>query len=364
MRRKRMGSTLQATGDATNAVDLEADAPPFDTPDIDAPAGGAPGMRIGSWWTCLGGTAAYLLIIQFITGILLALFYKGTDQGAHDSVRQITTDLPLGWYLRGIHKWGATLMLVAIILHQSRIYFAAAFRHPRELNWMIGVCLLLATIGTTISGYALVSDQPHYQGAAVVANVCGNIPVLGNSLKQCLLAGDHYNEHTLSRFLLLHAVVLPGISLALVAAHIALMRMQGAKDNREQRGNLPVKGRCEPQADRMLSEILVGLVLMIVLSGLVTVFPPGVGIRGHFSDTPALIAHAENMVWTQRWLGLFAGTFVVLGIGFILCMMLFWPWLDRGLRRLSGNEKISHYIGFAATLIAIALSALSWLTGL
>ena len=104
------------------------------------------------WWFALGGTPAYLFVVQIVTGILLAFYYEASPSTAYESVRYITEEAAFGWFIRSVHKWAATLMIAAVILHQMRVYFTGAFRKPRELNWMIGMCLLLCTLGLGFTG--------------------------------------------------------------------------------------------------------------------------------------------------------------------------------------------------------------------
>ena len=98
------------------------------------------------WWFALGGTPAYLFVVQIITGIALAVYYQPSSETAYESVRYITEEATFGWYLRGVHKWAATLMIAAVVLHQMRVYFTGAYRKPRELNWMVGMTLLICTL--------------------------------------------------------------------------------------------------------------------------------------------------------------------------------------------------------------------------
>ena len=98
------------------------------------------------WWFALGGTPAYLFVVQIVTGILLAFYYESAPQQAYSSIRYITDEAAYGWYFRSLHKWGATFMIAAVILHQMRVYFTGAYRKPRELNWVIGMLLLLTTL--------------------------------------------------------------------------------------------------------------------------------------------------------------------------------------------------------------------------
>ena len=159
------------------------------------------------WWFCLGGTPAYLFVVQIVTGIMLAIYYQPSSQTAFESVRFVTDEVPFGWYFRSLHKWAATLMIAAVILHQMRVYFTAAYRAPRELNWVIGMCLLLATLGLGFTGYSLVFEQLSYWGATVGGNILKNVPLVGPALCQLLWAGDTYNEQTLPRFFILHAAI-------------------------------------------------------------------------------------------------------------------------------------------------------------
>ena len=131
------------------------------------------------WWFCLGGTPAFLFLLQIVTGIMLCFYYTPSTQGAYESVRYISEELAYGWYIRGLHKWGATFFIATIILHQIRIYFTSAYRMPREINWMVGMCILLCATVLVFTGYSLVYEQLSFWGATVGANYC----------RQCSLGG-------------------------------------------------------------------------------------------------------------------------------------------------------------------------------
>ena len=131
------------------------------------------------WWFALGGTPAYLFVVQIVTGILLAFYYQPSPATAYESVRYITEEASFGWYFRSLHKWGATLMIAAVILHQMRVYFTGAYRKPREINWMIGMACSLCTLLLGFTGYSLVFEQLSYWGATVGANITDTVPVVG-----------------------------------------------------------------------------------------------------------------------------------------------------------------------------------------
>jgi quinol-cytochrome oxidoreductase complex cytochrome b subunit len=312
--------------------------------------------HLKKWWFCLGGTPAYLFVVQIVTGILLALYYQPTAASAFESIRFITHEATFGWFLRSMHKWAATLMIATMILHQMRVYFTGAYRRPRELNWMIGMGLLMTTLLTGFTGYSLVFEQLSYWGATVAANISDAIPIVGPTAKRLLLAGDQYNERTLSRFYILHAAVLPTTIIILVICHIAQVRMLGVTEYRD-----PDEPRDAPRhfnffPDHLLTELSLGLVLMIILCALSTVFPAAMGPKADPLSTPEVIKPEWFFYVSFRWLKLFSLSFAVISTGFIVCAMFLWPWIDKVLRRITRVEEISVYIGIVATALLIGLT--------
>ena len=306
------------------------------------------------WWFCLGGTPMYLFIVQIVTGILLAFYYESAPSKAWDSVRYITEDAAFGWYLRSLHKWGATLMIAAVILHQMRIFFTGAYRKPRELNWLVGMCLLVCTLMIGFTGYSLVYEQLSYWGATVGANLADKVPIVGSFSKKLLLAGDVYNERTLPRFFILHAAVLPVLMIGLLFIHITLIRLQGISDlgdSKEER-----ERRFDFFPDHLMTEVAIGLVLMIVLSVLATVFPASMGPRADPLTTPEVIKPEWFFYVAFRWLKLFSGTAAVLSIGFIVFMMFVWPFIDGWIRKRWPKSEFSVWVGIVAVLSIIALT--------
>ncbi|MEZ6127413.1 MAG: cytochrome bc complex cytochrome b subunit [Planctomycetaceae bacterium] len=308
------------------------------------------------WWFALGGTPAYLFVVQIVTGILLAFYYQPSAKTAFESVRYITEEATFGWYLRSLHKWAATLMIAAVILHQMRVYFTAAYQRPRELNWVIGMSLLMCTLLTGFTGYSLVFEQLSFWGATVAANISDAAPVIGRFAKEMLLAGDSYNDRTLSRFYILHAAVLPTTIIILVAIHIAFIRLHGVTELQfeDEPEDKPRHFNFFP--DHILTELIMGLVLMILLSALATIFPATMGPKADPLTTPEVIKPEWFFYVSFRWLKLFSLTFAVLSTGFIVAAMFLWPWIDRVLRKLTGNEDISVYIGIVATFLLIGLT--------
>jgi quinol-cytochrome oxidoreductase complex cytochrome b subunit len=308
------------------------------------------------WWFALGGTPAYLFVVQIVTGILLAFYYQSSPQQAYASIRYITEEAAFGWYIRSLHKWGATFMIAAVILHQMRVYFTAAYRRPRELNWIIGMMLLLTTLMLGFTGYSLALEQLSYWGATVASNITDQIPVVGGLMKQLLLAGEQYNAQTLPRFYILHAAVLPVTLILLLIIHIAFIRMLGVSELRfeDEPEDAPRYFSFFP--DHILTELIIGLVLMLILSAVATIFPATMGPRADPLTTPEVIKPEWYFYTAFRWLKLFSGTFAVISSGFIVLCMILWPWIDSLLRRITGWEEISTYIGIVAVFLLVGLT--------
>jgi quinol-cytochrome oxidoreductase complex cytochrome b subunit len=308
------------------------------------------------WWFCLGGTPAFLFLVQIATGILLAFYYEPSPKTAYESVRYITDEAAFGWYLRGLHKWGATLMIAAVILHQMRVFFTGAYRKPREINWMIGMFLLLCTLSLGFTGYSLVYEQLSYWGATVGANITESVPVVGVWMKQLMLGGDVYNDRTLSRFFMLHAAVLPVVTIMLLALHITIIRLQGVTEFQFPGEELAAKKHFNFFPDHALTEAVMSLALLILLSALATVLPATMGPQADPLTTPEVIKPEWFFYVAFRWLKLFSGTAAVLSMGFILFVMLAWPFVDGWIRRRRPASEVSVWFGIAAALAIIGMT--------
>jgi quinol-cytochrome oxidoreductase complex cytochrome b subunit len=308
------------------------------------------------WWFALGGTPAYLFVVQIFTGILLAFYYEASPVRAYESVGYITHEVSFGWYIRSVHKWAATLMIVAVILHQMRVFFTGAYRRPREINWIVGMCLLLCVLLTGFSGYSLVYEQLSFWGATVGANITDTVPVIGGFLKRMMLAGDAYNQATLSRFFVMHAAILPTVIVLLVAVHITVIRLQGVTEFKFRDEEPATRQTFNFFPDHLYTELIIGLVLMILLSVLATVFPATLGAPANPLQTPEVIKPEWFFYVAFRWLKLFSGTAAVLSMGFIVFVFFSWPFIDRALRKHTRFQEASVWVGVIGALLIIAMT--------
>lgn len=308
------------------------------------------------WWFALGGTPAYLFVVQIVTGILLAVYYEPSTQTAYESVRFITEEATFGWYLRSVHKWAATLMIAAVVLHQMRVYFTGAYRKPREINWMVGMLLLICTLMTGFTGYSLVYEQLSFWGATVGANITDSVPVVGGLMKNLLLAGETYNERTLSRFFILHAAVLPVTMVLLIGLHIAIIRLQGVTEYEFEDEDEGAPKTFNFFPDHFYTELIIGLLLMIVLSALATILPATMGPPADPLSTPEVIKPEWFFYVAFRWLKLFTGTAAILSMGLVVFTMFAWPFIDAAIRRHTRFKEASVWIGIAGVFAIIGLT--------
>jgi menaquinol-cytochrome c reductase cytochrome b subunit len=180
-----------------------------------------------NWFYTLGSGTMFAFLNQAITGVFLAMYYDPSPTRAYESARFITNDVFLGEFVRGMHKWGATVMVILIFLHMARTFFFGAYKYPRELNWVIGVALVILTFVMALTGYLLPFDQRSYWATIVANNITASGPLVGPYLADFLRAGPEFGATTLSRFYSIHMLLVPGLIGALIGAHLYLVAKLG-----------------------------------------------------------------------------------------------------------------------------------------
>src|SRR5690242_14065564 len=176
-----------------------------------------------SWWHTLGSATLTAFLVQLVTGVILAMYYKPDVNSAHSSVEHITNDVWGGWLVRGMHRWGASVFIILMFLHMGRVFLFGAYKYPREINWIIGVLLLVMGMTEGFTGYLLPWDQTAYWATVVGINLNGTAPFLGPWLAQFLRAGQDIGAETLTRFYSLHMLLVPGAIFALIGLHLYLV---------------------------------------------------------------------------------------------------------------------------------------------
>jgi quinol-cytochrome oxidoreductase complex cytochrome b subunit len=181
----------------------------------------------GNWWNTLGSASLFLFVIQGLTGIFLTVYYTPSPDHAYDSITYIMNDVWFGWLIRGIHHWGASLMIIVVFIHMLRVFVTASYKYPRELTWLIGVVLLLLTLGMGFTGYLLPWHQLAYWATTVGTSIAGTVPFLGEFILKALRGGPDLSALTLSRFFSAHIWILPALIAALIGAHLYLIMRHG-----------------------------------------------------------------------------------------------------------------------------------------
>ena len=306
-----------------------------------------------AWFFTLGSVLLFGLGIQIVTGTALALYYAPTPDHAWDSVRFITTEVRLGSVLRGLHHWGASVVVVAAALHLARVVLFGSYRKPREVNWIIGNVLLQVILAFGLTGYLLPWDQRAYWATVVAINISKLTPGVGEWVAGFLRGGPEVGALTLTRWYALHVLVLPPVLALLVAVHLYLMRRQGISG--------PVRARRGPMTPFFPGQAARDLVLVLAAGVVLAVL----AWKGAPALEPPADPTASGYVPRPEWyfLGLFQllkyfpgrleviGALVVPGIAMTLLALL--PWIDRGKSRAWRDRPLA-LGGFAFGLAAVA----------
>ncbi|MBI4041867.1 MAG: cytochrome bc complex cytochrome b subunit [Deltaproteobacteria bacterium] len=316
------------------------------------------------WWFCLGGTPFYLFVVQVVTGILLSFYYIPNADFAYESVAHISHEVPFGWWIRSIHKWSSNLMIVAVLLHVLRVFFTGAYRAPREINWMIGSVILFTVLGFGFTGYSLIHEQLSYWGATVAGNLLNSVPLVGHHISNFFLGGETISGNTLTRFFIFHIGILPTIMIALLLGHIALVRLLGVTKFTFKRQTVSPYATFPFYPDHVLTELIIGVVLMILLTSFACIFPAELGEKANPLLTPSHIKPEWYFYFTFSWLKLTGLTFAILSLGFFAFLFVLWPFVDAQIRKRLPDSEISVYIGivgFAILVILTLIEAFGWL---
>jgi ubiquinol-cytochrome c reductase cytochrome b subunit len=183
-----------------------------------------------SWWYVFGSAALVVFLLQLVTGIMLAFVYVPSASEAWNSLQYLNHEVSLGWFIRAMHGWGSNFMVAIVLIHMVQVFLFGAYKFPRELTWVIGVFLLLMTMGMAFTGQVLRFDQDAYWGLGIGASIASRVPVLGSAIVKLMLGGPIIAGATLSRFFALHVFVIPGMLIAFVALHLLLVLKLGINE--------------------------------------------------------------------------------------------------------------------------------------
>jgi ubiquinol-cytochrome c reductase cytochrome b subunit len=183
-----------------------------------------------SWWYVFGSAALTVFVLQIVTGILLAMIYVPSGSEAWSSLQSLNHDVTLGWFIRALHGWGSNFMVAIVLIHMVQVFLFGAYKFPRELTWIIGVFLLLMTLGMAFSGQVLRFDQDAYWGLGIGASIASRVPLIGPAAVKLMLGGPIIAGATLSRFFALHVFVIPGMLIGFVCLHLLMVVKLGINE--------------------------------------------------------------------------------------------------------------------------------------
>ncbi len=226
------------------------------------------------FWQILGGLTLFLLFLEITTGILLMVYYRPSADEAYESVFYIINDVQLGWLIHGLHRWGAQLFILLVLVHLIRVYFAEAYRE-RELNWGIGVALLLVVGAFAFTGTLLVWDQRAFWGTDAVRRVLAEIPIVGRAILYFLWGGTELDAGALLRFYVFHVGLLPWAAIGLVMIHLYLVNRQGIF----QRAEAPEQQSAQTYGDIVLRGLIFVVLSFGIVLTLAVIFPVELGSR-------------------------------------------------------------------------------------
>ncbi len=312
-----------------------------------------------SWIYVFGSVTLFAFLIQMATGMFLMLSYAPTADHAYESVRYIQEEVPFGAFIRSLHHWGASLMMVAIGLHMLQVFLYGAYKRPREMMWLVGVVLSLLTLAFGFSGYLLPWDQRAYWATQVGVNIVGTIPLIGDTLVRIIRGGETLGTMTLSRFFALHTVFLPWLLMGLIVLHLVILRRVGPAGPWDAVRAAAIQEPFWPKQVAM--DAIAMFMAFVILAGLALSLPPSLADRANPADTTFTPVPEWYFLWYYELLKYFQGRWEIVGtlvIPSCLYLLLFLlPFLDRRPERRPFSRPI--VIGAGGLLLAVVFTFLT-----
>lgn len=327
-------------------------------------------MHRGSLWYYFGGVTLFLFIVQVFTGILLLLYYKGSEQLAFESIQFLMSKVSFGWLIRSVHSWSANLFVLSAMIHMFSVFFERAYRFPRELTWLTGMLLFFLALGFGFSGYLLPWNELAFFATKVGTEIVGVIPGIGKPLMILLRGGPDVTGATLSRFFGFHVAVLPGIFVVLLAVHVLLVQRQGMSSPSGEEGT--AGGGRTPMPffpNFLLRDLLLWLIVLNLLAILAVFFPWELGKKADaFASAPAGIRPEWYFLYMFQTLKFFPAQVLfvdgeVLGVLLFAAAGILWtlvPFWDRKSARGQKNRLIT-VLGIVAVLYILVFTIIGWL---
>jgi len=306
------------------------------------------------WWPyTLGAIPLTLFGILVVTGLLLTFYYVPSLEKAYESVDQITHEIYLGWFVRGLHKTSVDLMILFLLFHVIRVFLTRAYQSPGELKWVSGSIVLFVTFAMGFTGYSLVFDNVSYWGMTVVTNMIGTLPVIGTPLLYLLRGGEEVSGVTLLRLYDLHTKLLPMLLGGLVIGHVVIVRLMGFVDVEGSRHFHPFY----PEHTLKMGAIAIGLLVLIV--DLVMIFPPVLGLPANPQEVASDVSPPWYFSAPYMWISLLPGPVALWSLMGGAGLFVVYPFIDRVLAER--GWPMAYVNGVVAAVAVMAMAILMYL---
>jgi ubiquinol-cytochrome c reductase cytochrome b subunit len=314
-----------------------------------------------SWIYVFGSATLFLFVLQAITGMFLAVYYAPTPDHAYDSVQFIEREITFGAFVRGLHHWGASAMVVAIGLHMLQAFLYGAYKPPREVMWMVGVALFLVVLAFAFTGYLLPWDQNAYWATQIGINMVGTVPVIGDFLVRVLRGGDTLGALTLSRFFAVHVLFLPVILATGVLAHLFILRRVGPAGPWSEERAREGSETFYPRQVYMDAVVMLAVFIVMAIMALAVSFP--LADKANPADTSFTPVPEWYFLFYYQLLKYVHGpleplaTWILPAIFFL--GLLFWPFIDRNPAREPTARPVALVLGAVFLLVVFSLLGIS-----
>lgn len=298
-----------------------------------------------NWRHALGGIAYLLMIVLVVTGVLLSFYYRPSAEEAYQSIQHIVSGVSFGWLFRDLHVWAANLIVIAVLFHMARVFFGAAYKPPRETNWLVGLFLLFVVLAFGATGYLLPWDQWSYWTVTQGLDVVQHIPIIGGAIAQMLRGDPIVSGATLSRFFAWHVILLPWIMLGLLMLHFALVRKHGIAPPVDAAPDAEVPGeRFFPE--HLIRAFVVAVVILAVVISLAALYPRPVSAPADPARVPDMLMSNWVMADVSRAIAYYLGpwgfaAFMLLGVALAIL-----PLVDRHPERKLRRRPLVAALGF------------------
>ncbi len=314
-----------------------------------------------SWIYVFGSATLFLFVLQAVTGMFLAIYYAPTPDHAYDSIQFIEKEVTFGWFVRGLHHWGASAMVMAIGLHMLQAFLYGAYKPPREVMWMVGVLLFLIVMVFAFTGYLLPWDQNAYWATQIGINMAGTVPLVGDFVVRVLRGGETLGALTLSRFFAIHVLFLPALIGIGILLHLFILRRVGPAGPWTEAQAALGSETFYPRQVYMDAVVMVGIFAVVATLAMTVSFP--LADKANPADTSFTPVPEWYFLFYYQLLKYVHGPLEPLATWVLptlfLMVIFFWPFLDRNPVRHPTGRPMALAAGGVFLLVVFALLGVS-----